>query len=387
MLDAIPAPDAHARPAHTLATLPVSARSAPSGASALFAAAGTLLPVLEAGRPLDAATLREAMTRAFGANDAEGAWVWKDAYEAAEACAVLFLQRYGRAMAPPGRRRPGRTPAACSRCSKPSLRSNPRTRSAPRSRSASSSFRRPCRSPYAALRAAAVRPGDIVLEPSAGTGMLAVMAECWLGNKADGALHLNEIAAVRAALLKQLFPRASVTRHNAEAIADHLPGVRPTVVLMNPPFSATPGVVRIRHDADLRHLRSAFAMLPPGGRLAAITSAHCVPGGSEWNAAFGAFRGGTRVVFTMAIDGRAYPDPLVAEFGGGGAVDVVDCARRGGQGLIDPRGAGDGRGAGVHGGECRQVRRRRGEARGVDAVLTLEGLLVVARGRGRCRSA
>jgi len=75
---------------------------------------------------------------------------------------------------------------------------------------------------------------------------------------------------------------------------------------MNPPFSATPGVARIRHDADLRHLRSAFAMLPPGGRLAAITSAHCVPGDSEWNAAFDAFRGGARVVFTMAIDGRAY---------------------------------------------------------------------------------
>ena len=38
------------------------------------------------------------MTRAFGATDAHGAWVWKDAYEAAEAALVLFLQRYGRLM-------------------------------------------------------------------------------------------------------------------------------------------------------------------------------------------------------------------------------------------------------------------------------------------------
>ena len=38
------------------------------------------------------------MTRAFGASDAEGGWVWKDAYEAAEAAVVLFVQRYGRAM-------------------------------------------------------------------------------------------------------------------------------------------------------------------------------------------------------------------------------------------------------------------------------------------------
>ena len=49
------------------------------------------------------------MTRAFGASDAQGAWVWKDAYEASEAAAVLFLQRYARAMrnrAGAGRRRP-----------------------------------------------------------------------------------------------------------------------------------------------------------------------------------------------------------------------------------------------------------------------------------------
>ena len=75
---------------------------------------------------------------------------------------------------------------------------------------------------------------------------------------------------------------------------------------MNPPFSATPGVERIRHDADLRHLRSAFSMLPPGGRLAAITSAHCVPGDAAWRDAFDSVEGGARTVFTMAIDGRAY---------------------------------------------------------------------------------
>ena len=131
-----------------------------------------------------------------------------------------------------------------------------------------------------------MRPGDIVLEPSAGTGMLAVMAACALGDRADGALHLNEIAATRAALLAGLFPHAPVNRHNAEAIADYLPGVRPTAVLMNPPFSASPGVNRIRHDADLRHIRSAFSMLAPGGRLVAITSASCVPGDTAWTRAF-----------------------------------------------------------------------------------------------------
>ena len=302
MLDAIPAPDAPARPAHPLA--PAPAPATPAGAPALLAAATALVPVLEAGRPLDAARLRTAMTTAFGASDAAGAWVWKDAYEAAEAAVVLFLKRYGRAMrrrAGAGAEGPRRMLAMLDAVA--ALEPSHTKRSEAQVRL--QQFSTPLPLAYAALRAAAVRPGDVVLEPSAGTGMLAVMAECALGTRAAGALHLNEIADVRAGLLAALFPDARVTRHNAESIADRLAGLRPTAVVMNPPFSATPGVARIRHDADLRHLRSAFSMLSPGGRLAAITSASCVPGDAEWTAAFASLDD-ARVVFTTAIDGRAY---------------------------------------------------------------------------------
>ena len=275
----------------------------PTSETALFEAAKALLPVLAAGRPLDANVLRDAMTRAFGASDAEGAWVWKDAYEAAEAAVVLFLKRYGRAM----RRRAGAGPegptamlAMLQKLS--SLEPSHTKRSEEQVRL--QQFSTPLGLAYAALRAAAIRPGDVVMEPSAGTGMLAVMAECALGG--EGALHLNEIANTRAGLLARLFPDASVTRHNAEAIADHLPGVRADVVLMNPPFSATPGVSRNRHDADLRHIRSAFFALAPGGRLVAITSAGCVPGDAAWNTVFSPIEAPARVVFTMEIEGRAY---------------------------------------------------------------------------------
>ena len=307
MLDAHPAPDALARPSLPATTIDPPAEPArPVAGDALFAAARTLAPFLETGRPLDAAILRDAMTDAFGGSDAVGAWVWKDAYEAAEAAAVLFLQRYGRGMRcrMPAPGRTGR--AACWRCWRPSRRWSPRTPGAPRSRFGSSSSRRRCRSPMPHLQAAAIRPGDTVLEPSAGTGMLAVMAECALGKDADRRLHLNEYAQTRARLLTRLFPQAVVTAFNAEAIADRLRDVRPTAVLMNPPFSVTPGVDRISHDADLRHVRSAFSMLPPGGRLVTITSAHCVPGDTAWTDAFARLDPPARCVFTMAIDGRAY---------------------------------------------------------------------------------
>src|SRR3546814_4398008 len=67
-------------------------------ASALFHAAGRLLPDLERGRAVDARRLPEAMEQAFGGTDAEGAWSWKDAYEACEAAQVLFLRTFGPAM-------------------------------------------------------------------------------------------------------------------------------------------------------------------------------------------------------------------------------------------------------------------------------------------------
>ncbi len=307
MFDAHRTVDASARlpVPRTLPSVPAAPGSEPSAHDALFTAATTLLPVLEAGRPLDAPTLRDVMTRAFGATDARGAWVWKDAYEAAEAAVVLFIRRHGRAMrlhagaGPDG-------PAAMLRMLEAVAALEPSHTKRSEEQIRLQQFSTPLSLAYAALQAAAIRPGDVVLEPSAGTGMLAVMAECALGRQAAGNLHLNEIADVRRALLCRLFPETLVTGVNAENVADRLPGARPIVVIMNPPFSATPGVDRIRHDADLRHLRSAFSMLPPGGRLAAVTSANCVPGDSDWDTAFDRLDPPAQVVFTMAIDGRAY---------------------------------------------------------------------------------
>ena len=304
MLDATPAPfTAAPPPAHLSASLPLP-QDLVSPPAALIAAASALLPLLEAGRSLDAPALRRAMTGAFGRTDAQGAWIWKDAYEAAEAALVLFLQRYGRAM----RREAGAGtdgPATMLRMLETLAALEPSHTRRSEEQLAYQQFSTPLPLAYAALQAAMIRPGDVVLEPSAGTGMLAVMAQLALGKNA-GALHLNELAAVRAGLLAGLFPGSTVTRHNAESIRDRLPELRPTVVLMNPPFSASPGIERIRHHADLNHIRSAFSMLPPGGRLVAISSAHCVPGDAAWTDAFDSLDPPAQVAFTAPIDGRAY---------------------------------------------------------------------------------
>ena len=303
MLDATQAAAASARPAPVI----VPATTQPSGAGPIVAAARILAPVIEVGRPIDTGILRVAMTQAFGADDTEGAWVWKDAYEAAEASVVLFLKRFGRAM----RKQAGAGPDGPARMLRmleavAALEPSHTRRSDEQIRL--QQFSTPLPLAYAALQAAAIRPRDIVLEPSAGTGMLAVMAECALGGRTRDCLVLNELAPVRAGVLSNLFPEASVTRHNAEAIADYLPDIRPSVVLMNPPFSATPGVSGKRPDADLRHIRSAFSMLKPGGRLVAITSANCIPNTPSWpfSASVAGGKGQARVVFTMAVDGRVY---------------------------------------------------------------------------------
>jgi predicted RNA methylase len=84
---------------------------------------------------------------------------------------------------------------------------------------------------FAAASAAAITAADLVLEPSAGTGLLAIFAEL-----AKARLALNEIADGRAGLLERLFRGVAVARHNAEQIHDRLDAhIRPSVVLMNPP--------------------------------------------------------------------------------------------------------------------------------------------------------
>src|SRR5688572_4456727 len=84
------------------AAMAASRTCAPEGASratALFHAARLLLPALKRGHPIDAAALRAAMEQAVSATDSQGGWDWKSGYDTCEAAAVLFLRKFGEAMA------------------------------------------------------------------------------------------------------------------------------------------------------------------------------------------------------------------------------------------------------------------------------------------------
>jgi predicted RNA methylase len=276
---------------------PLSIRATALVTSAIVRAARQLLTDLERSRGIDAAVLRSAMEAAFGASDATGAWNWKTAYDACEAATVLFLRRYGAAM---------RAKATSPTAMLPMLMRitsllPTQTRRSEESESLQQ-FSTPVSLAFVASVAAAITPADVVLEPSAGTGLLAIFAEL-----AGASLTLNEFAESRAGILAQLFPAVSTTQFDAAHINDHLDaGIVPSVVLMNPPFSAAVHVDRQMADAALRHVRSALARLPEGGRLVSITGANVAPGNPAWTDSFKRLQEQGRVVFSSAIDGAVY---------------------------------------------------------------------------------
>jgi len=283
--------------ARTAARLATPASRAIDTAEAILLAATQLLPFLEQGKPITTSALRLAMTDSFGGTDAQGFWVWKDAYEALEAAKILFLRRFGSAILS----RSVSPQATLAMMKRIADLVPTHTRRSDESQ-AMQQLSTPLPLAFVTVHAAAISSSDLVLEPSAGTGLLAVHAEI-----ARAALALNELAATRADLLGVLFPRVPVSRHDAAHIDDHLdPAVEPSVVLMNPPFTVGAYVDGHVADAAWRHLSSAFARLRSNGRLVAITGTGLSPENPKWRPAFERLQQQGRVIFTAAIDGRVY---------------------------------------------------------------------------------
>ena len=237
------------------AFLPLFAQAQVSGsatdkAANILAAARAMVPHLNRSRALDRKLVAGVMTMSFGGSDADGAWCWRDAYDAMEAAVVLQLRR----LAPQISRledAPAEIVALLASVTELTLTHTRRSEE----QVALDQFSTPPELSALAVAAAQIRPGDRVLEPSAGTGLLAIVAEA-----CGAVLDLNELAPGRAEILDGLFPGASRTRHDAVLLKDILPGSGSFhAVIANPPFQQLEG-----------HLHAALDCLAEGGRLSAI---------------------------------------------------------------------------------------------------------------------
>lgn len=203
-------------------------------------------------KPISRKTLNTEMEQAFGESDANGAWSQRDSFEMAEHATVKALLAQSLAS------EPSELLAYCSeiaaRLPTQTVRSENQVEL--------QQFSTPL--PMAALLWLLANPtaDDLVLEPSAGTGLLAIGAF-----HARATLRLNEIDEQRCALLRLNFPNAATSSADAAAIHAQA-GEKPSLILMNPPFARRDGIYDSMTAA--RHLQSAIAHLQPYGRLVAI---------------------------------------------------------------------------------------------------------------------
>ncbi|KAA8604184.1 hypothetical protein AL036_21900, partial [Salipiger aestuarii] len=221
-------------------------------------------------QPLRSSALARIMRETFHGSDAGGAWDWRIAYDMMQAAAIQVLLG--------GDGAAGDIAAAkllASRLLTETRRSEQQIRL--------QQFSTPL--PFAALvlRAAAIRKGETVLEPSAGTGALAAFAA-----QTGATVVLNEIDPFRQHLLRAVFG-GEVTGHDGEHIDDLLQSpVLPDVVVMNPPFASSVDRSRDKHIAA-KHLVAAAKRLAPGGRLVAIMPPGFAPecDAAHWSRACG----------------------------------------------------------------------------------------------------
>jgi len=224
----------------------------------VLAAARSLVARLDAGEVITRPILNSILTGHFGGSDADARWAVRDAHATLELAQVLWLHDSSNLS-------PSSPPETAKEVFDRLEAQLPSQTVRSEEQIELQQFATPPHLAWLAARACAFGGSEVALEPSAGTGMLAVWA------KAAGArLALNEISPLRRECLANLFPQATLSGHDGELIDELLdPNLAPSVVLMNPPYSH--GVER---GADGRtggrHLRSAWKRLTAGGRLVAV---------------------------------------------------------------------------------------------------------------------
>lgn len=217
----------------------------------------------DSAEALDNIRLTRLAGVAYGTTRAEGGFDIRNAYDAQELAMNLYA------------RRSAQNPAGMSVDAAKSVAADLEQRT---SRLATQSvrdqeqiqfqqFSTPPAYAWAANWVANPTPNDVMLEPSAGIGGLAVWAK-----NAGAQVNVNEISDRRIAMLREQ-DFDGVTKEDADHIHAILGDkIKPTLVVMNPPFSQSAGKLKGKKDLEVgsRQIEEALKMLQPGGRLVAI---------------------------------------------------------------------------------------------------------------------
>lgn len=142
---------------------------------------------------------------------------------------------------------------------------------------------------------------DTVLEPSCGTGSLAVWARA-----AGSTVVTNEIDRRRRQLAGLI--GFDPTGHDAEFIDDFLAeDIAPNAVLINPPFTSSGGrVERNQNKFGFRHVESSLRRLARGGRFAVILGEGGSPGSVSGRRFWDSISPCIRVTRSISLPGREY---------------------------------------------------------------------------------
>lgn len=251
------------------------------------------------GHALDADALFEQANHAWGGTRAEAAYGQSQAYDAMEA-------GFNQALA--GETNPRASLAEAIHQAKglaEQVAALPTQTNRSGNKDALQQFSTPPHYSYAVNWLANLHPGDVVLEPSAGTGCLATHAV-----NAGADVYANELDPERAEYLKDQLGEDKVFVGNAEQIAAVLPGQmpEPTAIVMNPPFSQTAG--RMGDAKDLlegaKHIEEAMLMLADGGRLVAIVGKGMKLDAARYRDWFDKMKGEYTLRANVGVDGDEY---------------------------------------------------------------------------------
>lgn len=154
---------------------------------------------------------------------------------------------------------------------------------------------------YIASDVANINENDIMLEPSAGIGGIAVFA------KKDGAkVYVNELDNRRLEVLKNM-PFDGFYNENAEQLDNILGGeIEPTVIVMNPPFSSSSERNMKNTKIGAKHIEQALKILAPNGRLVAIVGNGMADGAPAFRTWWKDIKSQYNVKANIGVNGKNY---------------------------------------------------------------------------------